>query len=111
MSRDDQAAAHTLRVKISPALFAKINEYRHVGRHETKNEAMIELLNAGLAALVEAGILPAAPQAKPEPRLVPFAGEKAGLRSGFVRRCKMGALQSVSSIFRPNPPTGTMMKS
>jgi hypothetical protein len=37
-------------VRVSPAIYPRINEYRHTARHDRKNQALVTLLAAGLAA-------------------------------------------------------------
>jgi hypothetical protein len=48
----------SLRVKVSLALFERIGEYRHLGRHESRQQALVCLLTAGLAALSKPVTLP-----------------------------------------------------
>ena len=73
----------SLRVRISLPLYERIGEYRHTARHETRQQALVALIAAGLAALAKPVDLP--PQA-PAPRpngngLVPFAGSETRRRS------------------------------
>ena len=80
----------SLRINCPLPLYEKIGEYRHAARHETRGQAMITLLAAGLAALAKPPALPSAgktvaadtpvlPVAEPVrtnrgKSLVPFAG-------------------------------------
>ena len=61
----------SLRVNVPLSLYERIGEYRHLGRHETRAQAMVTLLAAGLAALAKPVALPQPDRPK---RLVPFAG-------------------------------------
>jgi hypothetical protein len=62
-------------------MFEKISAYRHEARHETRNEALVALIAAGLAALAKPPALPVVSASKtleaqserPKGR-VPFAG-------------------------------------
>jgi hypothetical protein len=67
-----------LRVRVSPALYAKIGEFRHSGRFDSKNSALVCLLAAGLAAMAKP---PPIPQPGRPKRLVPFAGAENGRES------------------------------
>lgn len=49
----------SLRVKVPLRLYERISAYRHEARHETRAQAMITLINAGLAALAKPPSLPA----------------------------------------------------
>jgi hypothetical protein len=71
----------SLRVNVPMGLFERVNEYRHLARHESKNQALVALLNAGLAALAKPVDLPqigsaSDPISKPSARSGPilFAG-------------------------------------
>jgi hypothetical protein len=67
-----------LRVRVSPALYAKIGEFRHAARHDSKNQALVCLIAAGLAALAKPPPIP--PPGRPK-RLVRFAGAENGRES------------------------------
>jgi hypothetical protein len=59
-------------------LYEKISTFRHEARHETRNRALVCLINAGLAALAKPPSLPAAD--RPKPPLVAYAGFEGGER-------------------------------
>jgi hypothetical protein len=62
----------SLRVHVPLELYEKVGEYRHAARHDTKNQALVTLVAAGLAALAKP---PAAVPSPDRPRkLIPFAG-------------------------------------
>ena len=63
----------SLRVKVPLPLYERIGEYRHLGRHNSKNQAMVTLFAAGLAALSKPPALP--PPDRPK-QLVAFAGSE-----------------------------------
>ncbi|HEV2901121.1 MAG TPA: hypothetical protein VGX71_25430 [Pseudaminobacter sp.] len=66
----------SLRVAVPLPLYEKISTFRHESRHETRNRALVCLINAGLAALARPASLPPQPgQAK---RLVSYAGHEGG---------------------------------
>jgi hypothetical protein len=72
-----QSTDISLRVRVTPALYGRIGDFRHEARLETRNAALVTLLNAGLAALAKP---PALPQPKPveqprHPKLVAYAGK------------------------------------
>ena len=48
----------SLRVNVPLPLFERLGEYRHAGRHDSKNQALVALLAAGLAALSKPVELP-----------------------------------------------------
>ena len=72
----------SLRINVTPALYARIGEFKHAKQFETRAQAMVVLLNAGLAALAAPISMPkpvaeATPPAKPRPvrrRPDPYAG-------------------------------------
>jgi hypothetical protein len=68
----------SLRVAVSLPLFEKINTFRHEARHDSKNLALLCLLNAGLAALAKP---PSRPQERPPQRLVAYTGAESDGRS------------------------------
>ncbi len=61
----------SLRVNVPIGLYERIGAYRHEARHETRAQAVVTLLAAGLAALAKPVALPQPDRPK---RLVPFAG-------------------------------------
>ena len=65
----------SLRVNVPLSMFERIAEYRHTARHDSKNQALVALLAAGLAALAKP---PPMPQPDRPKRLVPFAGAENG---------------------------------
>jgi hypothetical protein len=74
-----------LRVRVSPALYAKIGDYRHTARHDSKNQALVTLLAAGLAALAKPPSLPKDNGSEPDPspkparsKPIPYAGAYDG---------------------------------
>lgn len=70
----------SLRLNCPLALYEKISAYRHEARHESRSQAMITLVAAGLAALAKPPNLP--PPDRPK-QLVAFAGsEHDGRRRG-----------------------------
>jgi hypothetical protein len=67
-----------LRLNCPRALYERISAYRHDARHDSRAQAMITLLAAGLAALSRSASV--SPPARPK-QLVAFAGfEDDGLR-------------------------------
>ena len=60
----------SLRVNVPMRLYEKISAYRHEARHETRAQAMITLINAGLAALAKPPSLPTPTRTGP----IPYAG-------------------------------------
>lgn len=75
-----------LRLNCPRALYEKFSAYRHEARHETRSQALLALLEAGLVAInteSSAGTSkPAAPPASPKApsstdrpkKLIPYAG-------------------------------------
>ncbi len=78
----------SIRINCPLGLYEKISEYRHLARHETRAQAMVTLLAAGLAALAKPASVP--PPVKSG--LVPFAGSEG---PGDRRKARMinGELQ------------------
>jgi hypothetical protein len=77
----------SLRVNVPLGLYERIGEYRHAARHESKNQALLTLLAAGLAALAKPPALPKNglsenPFSPPaEKKLVAFAGAEGNGRA------------------------------
>jgi hypothetical protein len=59
-----------LRLKCSLELYERISTYRHEARHDSKNQALVALISAGLAAMTKPVTLPPTTRSKP----IPFAG-------------------------------------
>jgi hypothetical protein len=55
-------------------MYQRISEFRHTAKFETRNAALVCLLNAGLAALARPATVP--PPVRPK-RLVSFVGSEA----------------------------------
>ena len=55
----------SLRLNVSTQLYEKISAYRHEARHETRAQALVTLLAAGLAALQKPVTLPPPARSKP----------------------------------------------
>lgn len=69
----------SLRVHVPLELYERVGEYRHAARHDTKNQALVTLVAAGLAALAKPVELPAVNGSSSPParsRLVAFAGKE-----------------------------------
>jgi hypothetical protein len=75
----------SLRVRCTPVLYERISSYRHEARHESKNQALVALIAAGLAALAKPASVPTVsriletdPSPSPPPdrpkQLVAYAG-------------------------------------
>jgi hypothetical protein len=58
----------SLRLRVSPTLYAEIGEFRHERRFETRAQALLCIVNAGLRALRQP---PAIPPAMTEPVTLP----------------------------------------
>jgi hypothetical protein len=74
-----------LRVNVPLSLYERIGEYRHTARHDSKNQALVTLLAAGLAAMTKPVTLPplapkpVIPNGKDKrSKLVAFAGADDG---------------------------------
>ncbi len=76
-----------IRVNCPLGLYEKLSAYRHEARHETRAQALVALIAAGLAALAKPARVPSEPKPasvappvlmkskRPKPKqLVPFAG-------------------------------------
>ena len=50
--------AVSLRVKVPLSLYERIGAYRHTARRDSKNQALVALISAGLAALTKPVTLP-----------------------------------------------------
>jgi hypothetical protein len=79
MSRSEQSVS--LRVSVPLQMFERISEYRHLARHDSKNQALVALISAGLAAMTKPVTLPAPVQrdltrsgSKSDPKRVAYAG-------------------------------------
>ena len=70
----------SLRVKVPLALYEKVSTYRFEARHESRNQAALALLAAGLAALAKPPALPVS-QPPARSKRVAFAGKDVRERS------------------------------
>ncbi|WP_394892079.1 hypothetical protein ACG873_12390 [Mesorhizobium sp. AaZ16] len=85
----------SLRISVSLTTYQKISEFRHTAQHESRQQALLCLLNAGLVALAKPATLPTGQKKnceadfpntngevpQPKPPLVPYAGFEGDGRS------------------------------
>lgn len=71
MSRKPAPPGVSLRVRCPLQLYARISEYRHAAHHESRSQALVTLIAAGLAALAKPPTLPAPDRPR---QLIGFAG-------------------------------------
>jgi hypothetical protein len=76
----------SLRIRVSPVLYARINEFRFSAKCDTRQQAVRTLIAAGLAALAKPPAIPSAGTGPPSrSKLVAYAGKEP---DGRAMRCE-----------------------